>query len=301
MTRRTVPSSGGGGGAAIKGLVDAKGDLLAGTADNTLARLAVGANDTALVADSAETTGVKWAALTGAGGVASSVIWRGTAATATAGNLVSTTPEADADANASISYGALSLRTDRSGYKFVSAGRGGASQQVSAWKLDFTMPASRRFVISGTLGARTADIQPLVMFGYQDITHYYSIYRNTTTAIDGWARNNSGTAVLYAGSALIGLNSGFGGDFEIVCDFSPVADGPIGSVSVRGQGTGNTNTWRNSFGTGTSGDLLGAAAPHASWASGPELTVAIGCGEITGNVATAELWNLVIRKHPADL
>lgn len=301
MTRRTVPSSGGGGGAAIKGLVDAKGDLLAGTADNTLARLAAGANDTALVADSGQATGLKWAALTGAGGVASPVIWRGTAATATAGNLVSTTPEADPSANASISYGALSLRTDRSGYIFTSAGRGGASQQVSAWKLDFTMPATRRFVISGTLGARTSDIQPLVMFGYQDITHYYSIYRNTTTAIDGWARNNSTTAVLYAGSALIGLNSGFGGDFQIVCDFSPVAAGPIGTVSVYGAGTGNTNTWRNSFGTATSGDLLAMAAPHASWASGPELTVAIGCGEITTGAATAELWNLVITKHPADL
>lgn len=43
--------------------VDAKGDLLVGTADNTLARLAVGAsNDLVLTVDSSTATGLKWAA-----------------------------------------------------------------------------------------------------------------------------------------------------------------------------------------------------------------------------------------------
>ena len=41
--------------------IDAKGDLVAGTAADTFARLAVGANGTVLTADSAETTGLKWA------------------------------------------------------------------------------------------------------------------------------------------------------------------------------------------------------------------------------------------------
>jgi len=41
--------------------IDAKGDLLAGTADDTATRIAVGANGTVLTADSAETTGLKWA------------------------------------------------------------------------------------------------------------------------------------------------------------------------------------------------------------------------------------------------
>lgn len=49
-------------GAVANSLVDAKGDLIAATADNTPARVAVGANDTVLVADSAATAGVKWAA-----------------------------------------------------------------------------------------------------------------------------------------------------------------------------------------------------------------------------------------------
>lgn len=47
----------------LKSVVDAKGDLLAATADNAVARLAVGANDTLLTADSSTATGLKWAGL----------------------------------------------------------------------------------------------------------------------------------------------------------------------------------------------------------------------------------------------
>jgi hypothetical protein len=50
------------GAAIAKTTVDAKGDLIAGTADNTVARLAVGTNGHTLVADSGETTGLRWSA-----------------------------------------------------------------------------------------------------------------------------------------------------------------------------------------------------------------------------------------------
>ena len=50
-------------------IVDAKGDLIAATAADTPARLAVGANGTILTADSSEATGMKWAAASGGGSV----------------------------------------------------------------------------------------------------------------------------------------------------------------------------------------------------------------------------------------
>jgi hypothetical protein len=47
--------------------IDAKGDLIAGTAADAFSRLAVGANNTVLTADSAEATGLKWAAAAAGG------------------------------------------------------------------------------------------------------------------------------------------------------------------------------------------------------------------------------------------
>jgi len=45
-------------------LVDAKGELLVASADNTITRLGAGTNTYVLTADSSEATGLKWAAAT---------------------------------------------------------------------------------------------------------------------------------------------------------------------------------------------------------------------------------------------
>lgn len=64
MTVGRLPSIDGGIQPTI---VDAKGDLIAAVAADTPARLAVGANDTVLTADSTTATGLKWATAAGGG------------------------------------------------------------------------------------------------------------------------------------------------------------------------------------------------------------------------------------------
>ena len=51
-------------GVVQKDIVDAKGDIVAATDADAVARLAVGANTYVLTADSSEETGLKWAAPT---------------------------------------------------------------------------------------------------------------------------------------------------------------------------------------------------------------------------------------------
>lgn len=60
-------------GAIMTTTIDAKGDILAGTGDNALARVAIGANDTVLAADSVAAPGVAWKTLTALGAVAKSL------------------------------------------------------------------------------------------------------------------------------------------------------------------------------------------------------------------------------------
>jgi hypothetical protein len=57
MTIGRIPSVEGGIQPTI---VDAKGDLIAATAADTVNRLAVGSNDQVLVADSSASTGLAW-------------------------------------------------------------------------------------------------------------------------------------------------------------------------------------------------------------------------------------------------
>ena len=54
------------GSAINPNIVDAKGDIIAATAADTVARLAVGSNDQVLMADSTTATGLKWASAGGA-------------------------------------------------------------------------------------------------------------------------------------------------------------------------------------------------------------------------------------------
>jgi hypothetical protein len=86
-------------------IVDAKGDLIAATAADTPARLAVGTNGHVLTADSTTATGLKWAAAAGGGKVLQVVF----ASTSTAITIATTTPT-DSGLTASITPSATSSK-----------------------------------------------------------------------------------------------------------------------------------------------------------------------------------------------
>lgn len=78
-------------------IVDAKGDLIAATANDTPARLAVGTNGHVLTADSTAATGIKWAAPAGGGKVLQVV-----SATTTTSTAITSTTQTDTTITATI-------------------------------------------------------------------------------------------------------------------------------------------------------------------------------------------------------
>lgn len=102
-------------GAVPKSLVDGKGELLVGSADNTVDNLAVGTDGHVLTLDSAQALGVKWAAASGGGGggavagVPAALVLPGTSTFYASPRMWVTTSDTDAWRNLDAGYLLLAM------------------------------------------------------------------------------------------------------------------------------------------------------------------------------------------------
>ena len=102
----------GGKNVITAGTIDAKGDLLVGSADDAVARLGVGSNNYILTADSSATYGVKWAAPQAVGVFGASIEFEGATSDSYQTTLAVTDPTADRTITLKDASGTVAFTSD---------------------------------------------------------------------------------------------------------------------------------------------------------------------------------------------
>jgi hypothetical protein len=162
--------------------IDAKGDLLVGTADNTVGRLAVGDNNAILTAASGETTGLKWnvpdsfelintggTTLTGAGSITVNVSGKSkylvrvdAASAANASSLLGVRVNSDSDSNYSGSWllrEATAMYNEQGAKNAIYLGRMGSNSAGNNFSLHALI-----------MGANSTAPKPFIGTGFGDGT-----------------------------------------------------------------------------------------------------------------------------------
>ena len=175
--------------------IDAKGDLIGGTGADSFARLPIGTNGQVLTADSAEATGMKWAA-TAAGGKVLQVV-SNTYSTST---TISSTTMTDSGLTATITPTSASSKVlvmviqacttgagDRSGFSSIRLMRGA----TSAWSGEGTTNTSY-----GVLDGSSSDYAELRMYFTLNYLDSPATTSATTYKTQGRLENTSASATM---------------------------------------------------------------------------------------------------------
>jgi len=177
-------------------IVDAKGDIIAATAADTVARLAVGTNGQTLVADSSTSTGLKWAT------PASGVTFSGCSLRQSSGQSISNTTQTDLNFDTedfdTDAYHSTSTNTNRitipagkSGY-FVVTARIGYNNNRTGTRVGWLLKNGSTYLSSTFVQPNSSDpttvttatVVSLVATDYITMNAYQSSGGSLSTVVD---------------------------------------------------------------------------------------------------------------------